>query len=134
MLFGDLMTTLQESLPIKIAVYDNNKLGFVEMEQMAEGMLNLYTHLKNPDFGRVAEAMGLWGRTVTRADELEDAVVAWLAEPGPALLNVRVHPMQLVIPPFTDAKSVVGMALYAGRAVLHGRAGDVIEMVRENLP
>jgi len=132
MLFGDLMTTIQEDLPIKIAVYDNSKLGFVEMEQMAEGMLNLYTHLKNPDFGKVAEAMGLWGKTVDRAEDLDEAVQTWLSQPGPALLNVRVNPLQLVIPPFTEAKAVLGMALYSGRAVLHGKGGDVIEMVKEN--
>ena len=67
MLFGDLMTTVQENLPIKIVVYDNSKLGFVEIEQRAEGMLDLYTDLKNPDFGKVAEALGLWGRTVDKA-------------------------------------------------------------------
>jgi pyruvate dehydrogenase (quinone) len=66
-----MMTTLQEDIPIKIAVYDNGKLGFVEIEQRAEGMLNLYTDLKNPDFGKVAQALGLWSRTVDTADELE---------------------------------------------------------------
>ena len=133
MLFGDLMTTIQESLPIKIAVYDNSKLGFVEIEQRAEGMLNLYTDLKNPDFGKVAEALGLWGRTVDMPEELEEAVQAWLAQPGPALLNVRVNPQQLVMPPYIDPKAALGMALYSARAVLAGRGADVLEMIRENL-
>ena len=132
MLFGDLMTTLQEDLPIKIVVYDNSKLGFVEIEQRAEGMLNLYTDLKNPDFGKVAEALGLWGRTVDKADELEEAVQAWLAQPGPALLNVRVQPQQLVMPPYIEASAVMGMALYSARAVLAGRGGDVLEMIEQN--
>ena len=133
MLFGDLMTTLQEDIPIKIAVYDNGKLGFVEIEQRAEGMLNLYTDLKNPDFGKVAQAMGLWGRTVDKADELEEAIQTWLAQPGPALLNVRVNPQQLVMPPYIDAGAAMGMALYSAKAVLAGRGGDVLEMIKENL-
>jgi pyruvate dehydrogenase (quinone) len=133
MLFGDLMTTLQEDLPIKIAVYDNGKLGFVELEQRAEGMLNLYTDLKNPDFGKVAQAMGLWGRTVDKADELEEAIQTWLAQPGPALLNVRVNPQQLVMPPYIDAKAAMGMTLYAAKAILAGRGGDVLEMIKENI-
>lgn len=132
MLFGDLMTTIQEDLPIKIVVYDNSKLGFVEIEQRAEGMLNLYTDLKNPDFGKVAEAMGLWGRTVDKAHELDEAIQALLAQPGPALLNVRVHQQQLVMPPYIEAKAVLGMALYSARAVLAGRGGDVLEMIKEN--
>jgi pyruvate dehydrogenase (quinone) len=132
MLFGELMTTLQENLPIKIVVYDNGKLGFVEIEQKTEGLLPTFTDLKNPDFGKVAEAMGLWGRTVSKAGELEQAVQDWLAQPGPALLNVKVAPMQLVMPPTIEFDAAKGMALYTVRAVLHGRSGEVWEMAKEN--
>ena len=134
MLFGDLMTVVQEQLPIKIAVYDNGKLGFVEIEQKAEGMLDTFTRLKNPNFGDVARALGLWGQTVSKADELEASVKDWLAQPGPALLHVHVSPLQLVMPPFMAAAPTVGMALYSARAVLHGRGGDVWEMVEGKLP
>jgi len=132
MLFGDLMTIVQLKLPIKLVVFDNGKLGFVEMEQKAEGIVNTFTDLTNPDFGLVATAMGLWGRTIDKGDELEEAVQTWLAQPGPALLNVKVNPQQLVIPPFTEAKAVVGMAMYSARAVLSGKGGDILEMIREN--
>jgi pyruvate dehydrogenase (quinone) len=134
MLLGDLMTTIQENLPIKIVVYDNGKLGFVEIEQKAEGLVNIFTELKNPNFSDVALALGLWGRSVMRADELEDSVKAWLAQPGPALLHVKVNPMQLVMPPFIEAGAAINMALYSARAILHGKGGDVWEMVKENLP
>ncbi|UPK07173.1 thiamine pyrophosphate-dependent enzyme [Bradyrhizobium sp. 170] len=132
MLFGDLMTIVQQELPIKIAVFDNGKLGFVEIEQKAEGMLDTFTKLKNPNFAEVARAMGLWGRTVCKADQLEGAVKLWLSQPGPALLHVHVNPMQLVMPPFMTVEPAVGMALYSARAVLHGRGDDVWEMVKEN--
>jgi pyruvate dehydrogenase (quinone) len=132
MLFGDLMTVIQEHLPIKIAVYDNGKLGFVEIEQKAEGMLDTFTRLKNPNFAKVAQALGFWGETVSSPDTLEADVKSWLAQPGPALLHVHVSPMQLVMPPFMAAEPAVGMALYSTRAILHGRGGDVWEMVKEN--
>jgi pyruvate dehydrogenase (quinone) len=61
MLMGDLLTTVQENLPIKIAVYDNGKLGFVDIEQKAAGLVPVYTDLKNPNFAEVAKAVGLWG-------------------------------------------------------------------------
>src|SRR6266705_329483 len=61
MLLGDLLTTVQENLSIKIVVYDNGRLGFVDIEQKAAGLVPVYTDLKNPDFGEVAKAMGLWG-------------------------------------------------------------------------
>jgi pyruvate dehydrogenase (quinone) len=134
MLMGDLLTTVQENLPIKIVVYDNGKLGFVELEQKGEGLLPIYTDLKNPDFGQVAQACGLWGRSVSDAGELEVAVQEWLSQPGPALLNVKVAPMELVMPPFVALESAYGMALYSVKALLHGQGGDVFEMIGENLP
>ena len=134
MLLGELLTLVQESIPIKIVVFDNGKLGFVELEQKGEGMLPVFTDLKNPDFGKVAEAVGLWGRTVTDAADLETAVQAWLAEPGPAVLNVKVAPMELVMPPTISVESAYGMALYSIKALLHGKAGDVFEMIEENFP
>jgi pyruvate dehydrogenase (quinone) len=136
MLLGDLLTTVQENLPIKIAVYDNGKLGFIDIENKAAGMEPVFTDLKNPDFGKVAEAMGLWGRSVSKAGELEGAVEAWLAQPGPAVLGVKVKPMQLVTPPspFVAPEAVVGMAVYSAKAILHGHGNDVWEMIVENIP
>ncbi|RKP47126.1 thiamine pyrophosphate-dependent enzyme [Pararobbsia silviterrae] len=133
MLLGELLTTVQEDLPIKICVYDNSKLGFVELEQKSEGMLDTFTKLKNPDFGKVAQAVGLWGRTVRQASELDDAIGEWLAQPGPALLNVQVNPLELVKPPFIEFKPAFGLALYSVRAFLNGRGADVLEMIRENI-
>ena len=136
MLLGDLLTTVQEELPIKIVVYDNGKLGFVDIEQKAAGLVPVYTDLKNPDFGEVAKAMGLWGRSVSKAGELEGAIQDWLAQPGPALLHVKVKPMQLVMPPspLVAPEAVVGMAVYSARAMLTGKGHDVWEMIVENIP
>jgi pyruvate dehydrogenase (quinone) len=97
----------------------------VQPEQKSEGLLPTYTDLKNPNFAKVAQAIGLWGRTVTDAAEFESAVDEWLAVSGPALLNVKVAPMELVMPPFIAPEAAYGMAMYSVRAVLHGQAGDV---------
>ncbi|MDQ0390885.1 pyruvate dehydrogenase (quinone) [Labrys monachus] len=136
MLMGELLTTVQENLPIKIVVYDNGKLGFVDIEQKAAGLVPVYTDLKNPDFSEVAKAIGIWGRSVHQADDLQGAVRAWLAEPGPALLHVKVKPMQLVMPPspLVAPEAVVGMAVYSAKAMLHGKGHDVWEMIIDNIP
>lgn len=89
--------------------------------------------LRRPSSYDIAEAIGLWGKTVRKASEIEAAVQEWLAQPGPALLNVPVNPLELVKPPFIELKPVVGMALYSARAILHGRGADVLELVRENI-
>ena len=93
------MTAVQESLPIKIAVYDNGKLGFIDIEQKSLGLIPVYTDLKNPNFGEVAKAMGIWGHQVSQAGDLEESVRTWLAQPGPGVLDVKVKPMQPVTPP-----------------------------------
>ncbi len=78
MLLGDLLTTIQEKLPIKIVVFNNSSLNFVELEQKVEGLLDHYTDLLNPDFGKLASVIGLHGQTVTHGDGLEQAVENFL--------------------------------------------------------
>jgi pyruvate dehydrogenase (quinone) len=132
MLMGDMITAIQEKLPIKVAVLNNSSLGFVELEQRAEGMLPTYTDLENPDFAKVAAAVGYWSRHVDKGEELEEAVREWLAQPGPALLDVAVGRFELVMPPAIDPKAAAGMAIYGTRAILSGRSSELIEMVEQN--
>jgi pyruvate dehydrogenase (quinone) len=132
MMLGDLLTAIQEDIPIKVVVFNNGSLGFVELEMKVEGLLDAYTNLKNPDFAKVAEAIGFWGRTVKRADDLEGAVQAWLAQTGPALLDVHTDRMELVMPPKIEAAQVFGTALYSAKAVLGGRGGDVMQLLTQN--
>ena len=104
------------------------------MERLKEiGMFFQGSDAVHATMRRVAESLGLWGRTVDKADQLEEAVQNWLAQPGPALLNVRVNPQQLVMPPYIDAGAALGMALYSARAILAGKGDDVFELVKENL-
>jgi len=136
MLLGELLTVVQEKVPIKIVVFNNGKLGFIDIEQKSAGLIPMYTDLKNPDFGAVAKAAGLWGQSVTKAGDLEDSIKTWLAQPGPALLDVKVNPMQLVMPPspFMAPEAVIGMGVYTVKAVLEGKGRDVWEMMVENVP
>jgi len=130
MLLGDILTAVQENLAIKVCIFDNSSLNFVELEQKVEGLLDAYTDLKNPDFARVAEAMGLWARRVEKSSELPGAVRDWLDAPGPALLDVVTDRFELVMPPKVEASQVFGTALYSVKAVLAGRGGDVVGLVK----
>ncbi|CAJ0592343.1 unnamed protein product [Cylicocyclus nassatus] len=122
----------QENLPIKVVVFNNGSLNFVELEQKVEGLLDNYTDLKNPDFGRLAEVIGFHGRTVTRSEDLEEAVQDFLSQRGPALLDVHTSRAELVMPPQIEAKQVAGTALYAAKAVLNGRFDDVKHLLVDN--
>ena len=130
MLIGDLLTAGQEKLAIKVCIFNNSSLGFVELEQKVEGLLDSYTDLQNPDFADVARAMGLWSRRVEESGELDDAVRQWLAEPGPALLDVVTDRYELAMPPKVEARQIFGTALYSAKAVLSGRGAEVAGLVR----
>jgi pyruvate dehydrogenase (quinone) len=132
MLLGDLLTAVQEKIPIKVVVYNNGTLGFVELEMKVEGMLNAYTDLENPDFAKLAEVVGFRTWRVERNEDLEAAVIAFLAHPGPGLLDVKVNRVELVMPPQVEAAQVLGTALYSVKAILAGRAGDVVDLVETN--
>ena len=73
---------------------------------------------------------------VLSTDDLEESIKTWLAQPGPALLDVKVNPMQLVMPPspFMAPEAVIGMGIYTAKAVLEGKGRDVWEMIVENVP
>jgi len=133
MLLGDLLTAIQEDIAVKIVVFNNGTLGFVELEMKVEGLVNAYTDLKNPDFARLAEVIGFKGWRVETGDALEDAVVQFLAHPGPALLDVKVNRTELVMPPKIEPAMAFGALLYSAKAVLGGHAGDVADLIQSNI-
>ncbi|OCG07037.1 pyruvate dehydrogenase [Gilliamella sp. wkB178] len=132
MLLGDLLTTIQEKLPIKIIVLNNGSLNFVELEQKVEGLIDHYTDLQNPDFAKVADSIGLFSIRVNDSDLLEAAMQSFLSHPGPALLDVKTSPNELVMPPEIQTSQVMGMALYGVKASLNGKMGDVVNLLVDN--
>ena len=132
MLMGDLLTLKQEKLPVKLLIYNNGALGFVEMEQRVEGLLDAFTGLENPNFAALAEACGLRGWRVEHADRLADSMQAWLDADGPAILDVLVNRMELVMPPKVEVGHVASTALFGVKAVLDGRVDEVVSLLRDN--
>jgi pyruvate dehydrogenase (quinone) len=54
----------------------------------------------------------------------------WLRAPGPALLDVVVARNELVMPPKIEPSQALGTALYSTKAILAGRAEDVIDLAK----
>ncbi|KQM89877.1 pyruvate dehydrogenase [Sphingomonas sp. Leaf22] len=133
MLMGDMLTAVQMRLPIKIVVFNNSTLGFVELEQKAAGYIDTNVALKNPDFGAVAAQMGFFGARVTRSDELEATLRAAFAHDGPALVDVVTETLELAMPPKIQAEQVKGFSLYTLRAIMSGRGDEVVELAKANL-
>ncbi len=133
MLLGDLLSIRQNDLPIKVIVFNNSALGFVEVEMKAAGIVNFGTKLDNPDFAAVATAMGMTGIRVERGDELEPALRRALQEPGPVLVDVVVARQELSIPPAITAAQAKGFTLWALRTVLSGRGDELIDLADTNV-
>ncbi|KAB1073011.1 ubiquinone-dependent pyruvate dehydrogenase [Methylobacterium planeticum] len=133
MLMGDLLTLRQERLPLKIVVFNNGTLGFVEMEMKAAGYLETGVSLDNPDFAALARAAGIHGRRVEDPGELEGAAREVFAHDGPALLDVVVNRQELSMPPKIDGQQVKGFSLYVLRAVMSGRGDAVLDLAKTNL-
>jgi pyruvate dehydrogenase (quinone) len=133
MMLGDLLTLRQLKLPVKVVVFNNGSLGFVELEMKAAGIVNYGTDLDNPDFAAIARAIGMHGAQVTQPNDVADALQEAFAYPGPALVEVMVNRQELSMPPsisFTQAK---GFSLWAARTVLSGRGDEVIDLAKSNL-
>ncbi|HVJ07440.1 MAG TPA: ubiquinone-dependent pyruvate dehydrogenase [Acidisarcina sp.] len=133
MLMGELLTAVQNKLPVKIIVFHNDALAFVEVEMMAAGIVPFGTDLQNPDFSMVAQACGLFGVRVTKSEELKPALQDAFAHSGPALVDVLVHRQEISMPPTITAKEVLGFGLYLTKSILNGRGDAIIDLAKTNL-
>ena len=133
MLLGELLTLHQQHLPVKVVVFNNGTLGFVELEMKAAGIVTYGTDLDNPDFAGIAKSAGLFGATVAKADELEDALRAAFGHDGPALVDVRTVRHELALPPKLTFGQIKGFTLYATRTILSGGGEELVELAKTNL-
>jgi pyruvate dehydrogenase (quinone) len=133
MLMGDLLTLQQMQLPVKVIVYKNNALSFVELEMKSAGFVDYGTDLRNPDFARMAEAAGLLGLTAERPEQVRPAIEEALRHDGPALVEVEVARQELSMPPTITFEEAKGFGLFMLKAVLSGRGNELVDLAKANL-
>jgi pyruvate dehydrogenase (quinone) len=133
MLLGELLTLRQQKLPVKVVVLNNGALSFVELEMKADGIVNYGTDLDNPDFAEIARAVGLFGVRVEHPGQLDDALRAAFAHPGPAVVDVVTARQELALPPKISFEEARGFTLWATRSVLSGDGNAVLEVAKTNL-
>src|SRR5215510_11711218 len=90
MLMGDFLSLVQLHLPVKVVVFNNGALGFIELEQRSTGFLNTGTELQNPNFAAMAEAVGVRGIRLADPADVEGGIAAALAHDGPVLIDAVV--------------------------------------------
>jgi pyruvate dehydrogenase (quinone) len=133
MLMGDFLSLVQLGLPVKVVVFNNGALGFIELEQKSTGFLDFGTEFKNPNFAAMAEAVGIRGIRLDNAAEVDGGIAAALAHDGPVLVDAVVNRSELVMPPSITLEMAKGFTLYMVKAVMSGRSDEVIDLARSNL-
>jgi pyruvate dehydrogenase (quinone) len=133
MLMGDLLSLRQLATPVKVIVFKNNSLAFVELEMKAAGIVDFGTDLQNPNFAKMAEAVGLLGLTAETPDQVRPMIAQALKHKGPALVEVLVSRQELSMPPTITLEQMKGFSLFALKAVLSGRGDEIVDLAKVNL-
>jgi len=133
MLMGDLLTIAQYRLPVKVVVFNNGALGFIELEQKSTGLLPFGTELKNPNFATMAEAIGIRGIRLQDPAEVSDGIAAALAHDGPVLVDAIVNRTELAMPPSVTVEMAKGFSLYMVKAIMSGRGDEILDLAKTNL-
>ena len=132
MLMGEFLSLAQLETPVKVVIFNNGALGFVELEMKATGLLEFGVDLRNPDFAAMARAIGVHAARVEDPAELAPALKAAFAHTGPALVDVVTNRAELAMPPKITAKDVAGFGLWTIKAVMNGRGTELIDLARTN--
>src|SRR5260370_38032920 len=120
-------------LAVKVVVFNNGALGFIELEQKSTGFLPTGTELQNPNFAAMAEAVGVRGIRLEDPADVEAGIAAALAHDGPVLVDAVVNRTELAMPPAVTAEMAKGFTLYMVKAVMSGRGDELIELAKTNL-
>jgi pyruvate dehydrogenase (quinone) len=133
MLMGDVLSLKQHKLPVKVIIFKNESLAFVELEMKASGFLNFATDLHSPNFAKIAEGAGLLGLTAETPDQVEPMIAQALKHDGPALVEVLVARQELAMPPTIALEQAKGFGLFMLKAVLSGRGDEIVDLAKVNL-
>jgi pyruvate dehydrogenase (quinone) len=133
MLLGDLLTLQQLNLPVKIVVFRNDSLDFVELEMKASGFLDFGVELKNPDFAALAQSAGILGLKAETAQDVRPMLQKAFQHNGPALVEATVHRQELSMPPTITLEEATGFGIFMLKAVINGRGDELVDLAKVNL-
>jgi pyruvate dehydrogenase (quinone) len=133
MLMGDLLTLTQHNLPIKIVVFNNSALGMVKLEMEVAGLPDYQTDLKNPNFAKLADAIGIMGVRIENPADVSTGLKKALQHSGPALIDVVTDPNAVSLPSHIAPEMVVGFGLAMGKLVLSGHIDEVVDTIETNI-
>jgi pyruvate dehydrogenase (quinone) len=133
MLLGELLTVRRHGLPIKTIVFNNSSLGMVKLEMLTEGLPSFGTDHDPIDYAMIAAGVGIPSVRIERPEELRPGLERALAADGPILVDVVTDANALSMPPHVSAQQIRGFAMAAGKTVLGGGVGRMVDLARANL-
>ena len=133
MLMGDLLSLRQLELPVKVVIFNNSALGFIELEQKSTGFIDFGTGFKNPNFAAMAEGAGIRGIRLEDPSQVDAGICAALAHHGPVVIDAVVNRTELAMPPSITTEMAEGFTLYMVKAIMNGKGDEVIDLAKSNL-
>jgi pyruvate dehydrogenase (quinone) len=131
---GDLLTQVERSTSVVHIVLNNESLDFVNIEQQEAGLAPFGVKFKNPNFARVAEAMGARGIRLEEPADVKDALSEALAyKDGPVVVDAVVDPFALSLPSHVPFHTAKGYTLSLAKQVLSGNMDSVIKTIERNV-
>jgi len=132
MMMGDMMTIVQYNLPVKIVLFNNRSLGMVKLEMEVAGIPDVETDMLNPDFDKLADAMGMYGITISEPADVKSVLQKAFLQDGPALITIQTDPNALALPPKIEFDQLKGFASYMGKMMLNGRSDEILKIIKSN--
>jgi pyruvate dehydrogenase (quinone) len=131
---GDLLTQVERKTPEVHIVLNNESLDFVNIEQQEAGFVPFGVAFKNPNFAKVAEAMGAKGIRIEEPGDVHEGLAEALAyKSGPVVVDAVVDPLALALPSHVPLHTVKGYTLSVAKQVLNGKMDVLIKTIERNV-
>ena len=131
---GDLLTQVEHKTPVVQIILNNESLDFVNIEMQEAGVVPFGVDFKNPNFAKVAEAMGAKGIRIEDPGDVREALAAALAHNGgPVVVDAVVDPYALSLPSHVPFHAAAGFTLSLAKQVWSGKMDSVIKSIERNV-
>jgi pyruvate dehydrogenase (quinone) len=131
---GDLLTQVQRKSQVVQIILNNESLDFVNIEMQEAGVIPFGVDFKNPNFAKVAEAMGAKGIRIEDPADVKAGLAEALAHTGgPVVVDVVVDPYALSMPSHVPFHAAAGFTLSLAKQVLNGKMDSVIKTIGRNV-
>jgi pyruvate dehydrogenase (quinone) len=129
---GDLLTQVERKTPVVQIVFNNGSLDFVDIEMQEAGIIPFGVEFKNPNFAKVAEAMGARGIRIEEPGDVREGVAEALAHKDGPVVDAVVDPFALSLPFHVPWHTAKGFTLSFAKQVWSGKMDTVIKTIERN--